>query len=503
MNIERLLRITIICCLITSVGVFGGIAVGSVASQEEIPTIPGVYYGEVSVSDGTVDGPVVIEAVADGEVVDNITADSDGSFGGPTISDDALEVQEPEDGEVEFHIDGEPVEIVSLEDDSIGDTTLPWDSGTQEVMLEADAEAMEPDLSVTIADAPGEIEAGSDATIEVTVDNAAQAGGPADVELLNESGNIVDTTTVTIGVEETVSTSLTWTSDETATGSETLSVQTGDNTDLTTIDIQQPESDDDDGDDDSGGGQGGGSGAGDGGGSSPATDDDDTPPTTEEVRSTLGLVTPSTQTDNEVTDTDPDTAGVQIHTEGTESVREISFDDENVTGSVEIVEYNDPPEALREELSESIIGAGTVDSGISIINIVEITPDNEVAQDSQATVEFSVPAESVDDPEQVTVIKEEYDFELQDHTWVELDTTAETADDDEVTVSAQTDGFSLFAVSELEPEQEDDDDDIEDGETDEETGEVTDDTPGFGVTITVVAVIGMTLLVRRMQTSRV
>lgn len=501
MNLERLLRITIICCLITSVGVFGGIAVGSVASQEEIPTIPGAYYGEVSVSDGTVDGPVVIEAVADGEVADTITADSDGSFGGPTISDDELEVQEPESGEVEFHIDGEPVEIVSLEGDTIEDTTLPWDSGTQEVMLEADAEAMEPDLSVTIADAPNEIEAGSDATIDVTVDNAAQAGGTADVELLNESGDIVDTTTVTIGVEETINTSLTWTSDETATGSETLSVQTGDSTDLTTIDIEQPESDDDDnGDDDSGDGQGGG--APDADDSPPVTDDDDTPPTIEEVRSTLGLVTPSTQTDNEVTDTDTDTAGVQVHTEETESVREISFDDENVAGSVEIAEYNDPPEALRTELSDSVIGAGTVDGGISIINIVEITPDNETAQDSQATVEFSVPADRVEDPDQVTVIKEEYDFELQDHTWVELDTTVETADDDEVIVSAQTDGFSLFAVSELEPEQEDDDDGIEDGETDEETGETDDDTPGFGVTITVVAVIGMTLLVRRMQTSR-
>ena len=237
----------------------------------------------------------------------------------------------------------------------------------------------------------------------------------------------------------------------------------------------------------------GSSGGGGGGGAAGA--DDGGPPTTEEIRSTLSLVEPSTESVSELADTDSDTPGVQHQPEDTDSVRDISFDNEDATGSVEITEYTDPPQQIQTDVSESVSGAGAIEQDFTTVSVADISPDGEAAQESQATVEFSVPADKVDSPEQLTVVKEDYVFELQDDTWVELETTVEETNNEEVIVSAQTDGFSLFAITETEPENTNTNNQTQVEET-EETEETDDGIPGFGIPIAILAVIILSILGR-------
>jgi len=244
----------------------------------------------------------------------------------------------------------------------------------------------------------------------------------------------------------------------------------------------------------------GGSSGGSGGGS--ATDDTnagtDGPPSIQQVRSTLNLVDPSTTTQTEIVDNDPNTLGTQVTPEGTESVQSISFDEESLSANVNINEYNNPPQQVREEVSSSMSGAGTVDRGnVSTISVVNISLDNDVAEESAATVTFSVPASEVDNPEQLTVIKETYDFELQEDTWTELPTTLEDAGEEKVTVSADAESFSLFAVSQV--LQTDDSVTNDSGPDDSTTddGTTDDGLPGFGASAALIALISTMLYLRQ------
>ena len=98
----------------------------------------------------------------------------------------------------------------------------------------------------------------------------------------------------------------------------------------------------------------------------------------------------------------------------------------------------------------------------------------------------------MNNPQQLTVVKDNYDFELQDDTWVELETTVEESNNEEVIVSAQTDGFSLFAVTEIASENTN-----TDNQTQVEESEETDDgMPGFGISVAILAIITLSMLGR-------
>jgi uncharacterized membrane protein YgcG len=226
-----------------------------------------------------------------------------------------------------------------------------------------------------------------------------------------------------------------------------------------------------------GGGGGGGGGSSAGGGANDGVADD-APPTIAEVRSTLNLIDPTLDTNTEISDANPDTSGIQVRPEGTKVVREISFDSEEVSGSVNVREYNNPPEEIRSSVSQSVSAADAVKRGdVSVLDMAGITPDSEAAEESGATVTFTQPADEVDDPDELTVVKETYSFEQQEDTWTELDTTVEDVGDEEITVSAQAKKFSLFAVVEVRP---DDQAQIDDGTGQNETADDRGNEPDGG-----------------------
>jgi len=184
---------------------------------------------------------------------------------------------------------------------------------------------------------------------------------------------------------------------------------------------------------------------------------------------------------------------------------------DDVSGSVDIREYNDLSQDVRETVSDSVTASGSTgdtDSGgaASVISAADISPDSETAASSSATVTLSVPADEVTNPEQLTVVKETSDSDGTT-TWRELETTLEETGTEEITVSAQVDQFSLFAVAEVD-ESDDDSTTSEDtsGESsgDDETatddgstaddGSTDDGLPGFNVIIALVALISAALM---------
>lgn len=414
--------VVLACCLIVTVGMLGSVAVGlTVAQDDGIPSIPGNYYGEVSIADESVDSPIRIEAVADGEVEDTILTESDGSFGGPTISDEDLEVQEPDSGEVEFQIGGTPVEIVSLEGNTIESATMPWDSGTQEVVLEADAETVAPNLNITVTGAPETVEAGSDAIIDLTLDNAGPSEADTDIELINESGAIVATTPITVGIDETSDSSLTWTPEETAEGSETLSVQVGNSTTTTTIEIEPletPEIAPSPGD---GGGQGGGGqvagGAGTGG------DETDQTRTPDEIDGSVSEAQPifnSASFDLS-----------QVRFSETAHVVAITWEGGDLDGSVATTTFSDPP-------AEVTPVPGEIESVSNVTVPAELT-------DESAIVEQRVTTDRLD--EVGANATELQGLRFADGEWNPVPTTVGEQTDDQVVVESEVPGFSYLAVS--------------------------------------------------------
>lgn len=245
-------------------------------------------------------------------------------------------------------------------------------------------------------------------------------------------------------------------------------------------------------------GNGGGGGGGSDATGSPSSDDSERPPTIEEVRSTLNLVDPSTETISEVVDADPDTPGVTVRPENTDLVNTIRFEDENVAGTVETNEYTHPPDLVQTEISESMIGSGVLKEKTSVISISEISASDESGQDSQATIEFSVPADKINDPENIAIVKEEYDFEIQDDTWVKLQTNLEEVNEDKITVSAKTDGFSIFVIAEVGSETTNQTDQSDNGESSQlgESQGTDDSIPGFRTPVAVLAVIAVTMFGR-------
>jgi len=239
-----------------------------------------------------------------------------------------------------------------------------------------------------------------------------------------------------------------------------------------------------------GGGGGGGGGAGGGGGGG-GGDGDDGPPTIEQVESTLNLVEPSTTSRTEVADDDPDTPGTQVTPQETQTVRRISFNTDGLSGNVDVTEYNEPPQTVRDQVAASVAATDATSgtsSSVNVLSVTDITPDNEAAAESSATVTFSVPASAVDNPQQLTVFKETYDFEQQETTWSRLETSTEEVTDEEITVDAQTDSFSLFAVSEV--AQQDGGDGQQDGGEQQDDGDQQQGGPS-----SVLIVVGILALV--------
>ncbi len=244
-----------------------------------------------------------------------------------------------------------------------------------------------------------------------------------------------------------------------------------------------------------------------------------------------------TVSDNETVDgndTDPDDTEIDAEPDTVEEatvenstaefdeadlVDEVAFETETVNTSVEVEEYDDPPETVTEEVTDAVTAtdAGDDDDGdtgddveADVVSVVDISPTDEEAENASATVELTVNTAELNDPEDVVVTHETADG------WEELNTTVRNVSDGEVTLAAETDSFSLFAVVEVETDTETteptttttaatdettaaDDTTAADSSTDDSTDGSSDGggLPGFTATAAIIALAGALVALRR------
>ena len=211
---------------------------------------------------------------------------------------------------------------------------------------------------------------------------------------------------------------------------------------------------------------------GDDGDGTPDEGADDEAPTVAEVREELEQTEPTTETNTPISDSDTERPGVTVRPEGTESVREITFDNEEITGTVDIREWQDPPQSV----AQSVRGvAGDESTSVRVPTVTDITPDSDEARNSSANVTLTVSSDRVDNPEDLVVYHERGD------SWEALQTTVGDTGDGEVELVARTDSFSLFAVAEV----------TDDGQTDDGATDESGDGPGAAVIIGLLIVLSL------------
>ena len=295
------------------------------------------------------------------------------------------------------------------------------------------------------------------------------------------------------------------------------------------------EAEDDDGgneDDDSDNEDGGSNG---GGGAPPAPideDDEDTDDdaedtanseeevTVEDVSETVSQTEPTTQVEVEIEPPEQEGSGASVDTsEDTESVKGVVFEDDNVEGRVSVEEYNNREvlDKTADSISQSVgqdvsddIGGERTDSessentdsdatgdstasgtttSVTVSTVAQISVDNP---NTGGTVTMSADAEEINDPESTSI------FHETDNGWEELPTEVEDETDEEITFTGETDGFSLFAVAELQQvEQESDIDDNNKPDEPDEPEESNNGIPGFGIPVALVALIALAALARQ------
>jgi len=334
-----------------------------------------------------------------------------------------------------------------------------------------------------IVSAQEEEEQGSDLPAayfgEVTVDGEPADGVEITAEVDGNSGSIVAEDgeyggpglldeKLTVAGDEGAEVEFFVEGEEAETDPEDVEIEQGEDqrVDLAVDELPEEEEEEEDDDDDTATGGGGG-------GAAPADDDtddvvddaddavddvDEPEESIDDTRETVDQSEPDVDTEREIEDADPDTPGVTVDTsDETRTVESVTFTDEGTTGSVNVREYSD--EAVVESTSNSL--SSQLEQEIrSVGDVGDITvtdEDGEPAPDTAATVRMGVDADEVDNPDDVVINHE------TDEGWEQLETTLEEETDDRVRVSADVDGFSLFAVAEIAPAEEEpvDDEPIE------------------------------------------
>lgn len=404
---------------LAAIMIVAGIAIGASVSpvvaqdddddDDEIPELPAVYHGELTVADGTLTGPVLIEAVADGEVQDTIIAEADGSIGGPTISDDKLEVQSPDDDAVEFHIGGEPVSITSLDGESVGADSIPFNNGDQEIELEATEADLESDLGVTITDTNDPIAGGEDLTVDIEVTGDGPSTASEDIELRTPNDAVVDSTTVTLDVTETTTETLTWTDTDVAGEDVSITVAGATSSDSTTVTIESPDIIAEP--------QPGGVSP------QPPADDDDTETST--------LPDGAIHSEAQLIVSSDDFGLSQVRFTEEAGVASITWDTDAIPEEpVTVQTYDETPDGV-----DPIPGA--------MVTLAEVLVPEDVT-DEPATVELRA------DREQLAAVDADADdlrvVRFSDGEWESLETTISEETETAVIVEAETPGFSFVGV---------------------------------------------------------
>jgi len=270
-----------------------------------------------------------------------------------------------------------------------------------------------------------------------------------------------------------------------------------------------------------------------------ATDTEGNSPDIREVADSVRTSTPDAATEVTIDDTRPDTPGATVRPEtATQTVSEVTLDDETLRGSVEVTEYTNPPAEVTDALTASVASdlaaagadpgergasgegtdsegdeerptedatAATDESTVNVVTVADISVFDETgesASNTPATVAMQVDAAELNEPANAVVVHE------TDDGWERLETTvettadeAETTTDETVTLRAKTGGFSLFAVAELNGEN-----DTDSAETTNAinattapnaTATTTNSTLGFGIGASFIALAATTLLAWR------
>jgi len=541
--------------IVTTVVIATIACIGISPVTAQAPGEPVNFYGEAVDQDGN-EAPVgtTIVAVVDNEVEGEVVVGTAGQYGEEGAFGKKLALDSNAGETVSFHID-DPAGAEAV--DGSRDLT----AGTFEVDLTFPVGTFEDEpavesISIELSDSTMTADEETDVTVTSTLDDGSteEVTGEAEVESDDISIATVDGNGI---VGE-------------GSGTTTIEATYAGNTVTTEITVEESETDNesdddtedtgsDDSSDDSNSGNGGGAGTGENTDDESESTDDDagdddaagSDVTVEDVSNTVSESESDTETEinldevaNDETDNEDDEGGVTVDTsEETESVQEISFQDENVEGTVTVEEYSDSEvtdtaaESIEQTLaadvgediqdgeesedteeaegdesgsaddtSEATTG-GTTTSSVSVVTVASISVDNP---DTAATVTMSVDTDEITNPESATIFHETEDG------WEELPTEVEDEGGEEITLAGDTDGFSLFAVAEVTEETDDETTEESEGQTDDEAveesegqtddeaveeseGQTDDGIPGFGITVAITALISMSLIARRNQ----
>jgi PGF-pre-PGF domain-containing protein len=310
--------------------------------------------------------------------------------------------------------------------DDLSTTRIPGDDTATEFAYQATFDSFNdlviaagpPDLGLTSASAsgaPDTLESGQTTTVTVSADveNTGSIAGSDTVRVNDSSGNTLNSTTVNVGTGGTPTVPVDV--DLTGPGSRTLTVAFGGQTQDVTVDIDSP----DDGGPPAGGGDDD---------DAPADEPTDVPALVEEIGAepeTVESVAPTVDADAGQTVAEFETA---------DTVQEVALDTTQDIGEVTVTEL-DPDTVESDTDTEPVPGDAAATQDISV-------PDE--AEDISATIGFEV------SPDQVSGDAADLRaFRLTDDEWQALDTEVVEVTDDSIALEAETPGFSLFAVSEV------------------------------------------------------
>lgn len=426
MNSRRSLVITLAVCVLISGIAFPMFGAGSALAQDDdgdVPSLPATYYGELEITDGTLSEPVLIEAVADGEVQDSIMTDETGQFGGPTISDEKLAVQPPDSDEVTFRVGGVVVD------------TVPFASATQEINLSASQEELAPFFTTSVTGSNSPVDGGETVTVDATIENEGALSETQDVNLVNANGDVLDSTSVSLAYNESTTTTLSWETDTATSVNETFIVESADTAasiNIEVVRVTPPQIAPEPSSPTTGGGTSGGSGTDDTDGTDGSSTDDDTTETDTDVGAPelpADVEALHTEQQTIVSDDGFDLSQVRFSEES--NVISITWSSAGVAGNVSVVRLNSTS-------SETGPGPG------ALVSFSQVTvPDN--VTDESATVQFRENRTRIE--ELGAEAGDLQVFRFADGEWQQVDTIVVEESSNEIVLQAETPGFSYFAVS--------------------------------------------------------
>jgi len=198
--------------------------------------------------------------------------------------------------------------------------------------------------------------------------------------------------------------------------------------------------------------------------------------------------TAAVQIETEIQDTESDQPGTTVTVDGTDTVQQVTFEEEGVSGSLTVIEYETPPESIVEAIETQLQSGGSQDiantstpggdtqagtaqstpdrapesatsaedtpsersptdreagsQSVRVVTIIEISPSDEQTAQSPATIDITVSNAELDAPQNAVIVHQ------ADDRWELLETTVVETENGQTTLRAETDSFSQFAVVE-------------------------------------------------------